>query len=206
MICDKIVTDNECNTIVRDEPFEIGYVYIYILQLNKYDGSTVNQTFVRENKEDEIKFTIGQDGFYTLCSLKVPTSEIFPYYYKRGKLYKDAREVTLQEIVEVNSDVSGIEKNFLNYFQTCKLEQCFKKLALDIINANVSNQCSFNKASSEDIYKRDLVWSALKVIKLLVEKDNFEEAQRLLERITGCNGLCTDPCYTNKPCGCGCGH
>jgi len=51
-----------------------------------------------------------------------------------------------------------------------------------------------------------LVWSALKVIKLLVEKDNFEEAQRLLERITGCNGLCTDPCYTNKPCGCGCGH
>ena len=70
----------------------------------------------------------------------------------------------------------------------------------------MSNQCSFNKASSEDIYKRDLVWSALKVIKLLVEKDNFEEAERLLERITGCNGLCNDPCYTNKPCGCGCGH
>ena len=74
MICDKIVTDNECNTIVRDEPFEVGYVYIYILQLNKYEGQTINQTFVRENKEDEIKFTIGQDGFYTLCSLKVPTS------------------------------------------------------------------------------------------------------------------------------------
>ena len=204
MICDKIVTDNECNTIVRDEPFEVGYAYIYILQLNRANGKTINQTFVREFIEDEIKFTIGEDGFYTLCIIKIPTSEIYPYYYKKGKVYKNVEQISLQEVIETNPTISGLEINYLYYFQTCKLRNCFKKLALDILNSSVGNKCSFVK-NSEDIYKRDLVWSALKVIEILVEQDNFEEAERLLERIIGCNGLCVDTCKQTKSCGCGCG-
>ena len=54
--------------------------------------------------------------------MKVPTSEIFPYYYKRGKVYKNTEQVSLQELIEVNPDISGVEQNYLYYFQTCKLE------------------------------------------------------------------------------------
>jgi hypothetical protein len=44
----------------------------------------------------------------------------------------------------------------------------------------------------ELIYKRDLLWSALNVIKYMIEIDQYEEAERLLERIMGCNGLCNN--------------
>jgi len=42
MICDKIISDIDCNTIVQNEEFDENYVYVYIMQLNKSDGNTVS--------------------------------------------------------------------------------------------------------------------------------------------------------------------
>ena len=42
-----------------NEEFLYPYVYIYILQLNNTDGTTLSQTFIREDATDKIKFTIG---------------------------------------------------------------------------------------------------------------------------------------------------
>jgi len=65
--------------------------------------------------------------------------------------------------------------------------------------------CNKPNSDSSLIYKRDLLWSAMNVIKYLVEMDQLEEAQRLLEEITACNGLCSSsqPEFTSN-CGCGC--
>jgi hypothetical protein len=48
MIYDKIISDKDCNTIVVNEEFLYPYIYIYILQLNKADGTTQSQTIIRE--------------------------------------------------------------------------------------------------------------------------------------------------------------
>lgn len=204
MICDKIISDINCNTIVQNEGFNTDYIYIYILQLNKSNDKTISQSFVRTSADEEIKFTIGQDGYYTLCKLKVPLDESMPYYYKDEKFYyKGIREASLYELLSVNPEESQLQITYYYYFQLCKLRKCYINIASKIINDRTSIKCNSNGVNKEDIYKRDLLLSAINVITYLAEMEQFEEAERLLERITGCNGLCDS--YEFKTRGCGCG-
>ena len=202
MNCNKIITDKNCNTIIQNEAFNPNYVYIYILQLNKYDGKTYSQIFVRTQKEEKIVFNIRQDGYYTLCRLIVPLSDKEPYYYKNEKIYKGLREVSLDEIINVNPEVSHIKMAFYYYFQLCNLRKCYVDAASKVLNSAASIRCD-SKVSHQDIYKRDLLWSAINVISYLADMEQFEEAERLLEKVTGCNGLCDN---NNVKCGCGCGN
>jgi len=50
-----------------------------------------------------------------------------------------------------------------------------------------------------------MVWMAINVIKYLVEFNQFAEAQRLIERLSSCNGLCGSNKSSRKG-GCGCGN
>ena len=197
-MCDKIITDRDCNTIVQYEEFLEPYVYVYILQLNKANGETISQTLVRTSVEDKIRFTIGQDGFYTLCKLKVPKDSTKPYYYKDSKFYKGDTEIDLQELVETNHSITGVDISYYYYFQLCKLRACYIALAQQVLDERSGIRCD-NDVKSSSIYKRDLVWSAINTIMYMAEIEQFEEAERLLESIVGCNGLC-DKEYSN--CGC----
>lgn len=201
MICDKIITDVNCNTIVQNEEFEQGYAYIYIFQLNKYDGSTIVQTFIRTDEAQQIAFSMGYDGYYTLARLKVTTNKTRPYYFFDGNIYNGNNIIPVQQIIDMNPATTGIELTYFQYFQICKLRKCFIAAAQKVLNAQTSIDCQRDKGvSKEDIYKRDLIWSALNVITYLVEMKQFEEAERLLERITDCNGLCDNS--TKSGCGC----
>lgn len=203
MICDKIISDINCNTIVQNEEFRKGFVYVYILQLNKADGNTITQVFIREDEESEIKFNIGYDGFYTLCRLVVPNSASDSYYYYDGTFYKGLKEVELSELINVNPEISGLDISYYYYFQLCKLRKCYIKAAKSILDNRASIRCDSRGVSQSDIYKRDLLWSAINTIIYLAETEQFEEAERLLERITNCNGLCEN---NQSNCGCGCGN
>lgn len=232
MICDKIISDLNCNIIVNDkiEDYEYikdgdefllddkgnkisKYVYIYILQLNKTNEEERQSWFsVRLFEEDEqIVFKNKEDGYYTLCTIKIPwvhdlddESEKPPYFYSKGRYYKTTPEKpkeldNLQELVEVNPETSGLEFTYDNYFSVCHLRKCFIKFCQDIFNSRATVRCE-PKFKDSSKYNRDLVWAALTVIQYLVDFEQYQEAQRILERISGCNGLCKE----SKGGGCGC--
>lgn len=235
MIYDKIISDKDCNTIVVNEEFLYPYVYVYILQLNKSDGTTKNQVIIREFAQQKIRFNIKQDGFYTLCKMKIKRNDLskeqFPdfktfqdkynemtlteqsdfnskgiiyydnkkFYYKEpNKTLEQVRETTIQEMVQLEHSLENVDFTYYYYFQVCKLRACYAALAQKVLDERNGTRCGIS-VNKEDIYKRDLVWSALNTILYMAEQEQFKEAQRLLENIVGCNGLCDDE-YSN--CGC----
>ena len=236
MIYDKIISDKDCNTIVVNEEFLYPYVYVYILQLNRADGTTESQLLIRDSVQQKVQFTIGLDGFYTLCKLKIKRNDLSKdqfqnfktleeqyeemgmlekqtfvkkgivyyenekFYYKEpNKTLDEVKETTIQELVCLNDEQTGIDVTYYYYFQVCKLRACYAALAQKVLNERAGIRCNNKNVNSEDIYKRDLVWSALNTILYMAEQEQFEEAERLLESIVGCNGLCEDD-YSN--CGC----
>lgn len=198
MKCDKIISDKNCNLIVQEE-FDIQYAYVYILQLNK-TNNIINQVFIKSSSEDQVIFDIKSDGFYTLMTIKVPLDMSNPYYYKDGKFYKNIQEVDIQELIESNPEYSKLDIQYDYYFQKCRLKQCYVNICQQIFDQRASIDCNSNGVDKNLIYKRDLILSTLNVIDYMVEIDQYEEAERLLERISGCNGLCTN---NKNNCGCG---
>ena len=195
-----IKTDKNCNLIITDNTFSCKYVQVFIMKLTTSSGSTPTKIIVRENRTQQVIFNNIQDGFYTICKLTIPKDESMPYYYKNGKYYHNINEVSLQEILNINLEVSKIEIEYIYYFSTCNLKKCFIKICQDIFDSQTSI-CDKSGIDSSLTYKRDLLWSALNVINYMVEMDQMEEAQRLLEKITGCNGLCS-PKSSFSGCGC----
>lgn len=59
------------------------------------------------------------------------------------------------------------------------------------------------------IYNRDIIWMAINVIKYLIELGQYYEAQRVLEDITQCGGICKDVMVDKNTIGgggCGCNN
>ena len=196
-ICkNNIRTDKNCNLIIDDITFNCDYIQVFILKHFK-DFKTV--VFVKESRTQEIIFNNVKDGFYTICKLTIPLDETRPYYYKDGKYYHNAKEVYLQEIINTNPEITQVQIEYFYYFSTCNLKKCFINTCQDILSKTKSI-CNKQNVDNSLIYKRDLLWTSLNVIKYMVEIDQMEEAQRLLDQIVGCNGLC--PQYNVSDCGC----
>lgn len=79
-------------------------------------------------------------------------------------------------------------------FTICQLSNCFYTYCRQILK----DPCG--KAPKDFTFIRDIIWMAINTITYLVELKQFIEAQRILEKITKCGGVCN----TLKTCNCGC--
>ena len=202
MTCKNITTDKNCNIVINDDNYNCNYVQVFIIKHTTSQGSSPTQTLIKDNRHKQVVFKSQGDGFYTICKLTIPTDESKPYYYKDGKFYHNIQEVYLHELLKINPKVSGVDINYSYYFSTCRLRKCFIKACQDIFNSQTSI-CNKSDVDGALTYKRDLLWSTLNVIEYMAEMDQMEEAQRLLERLNGCNGLCNCTETVTNNCGCG---
>lgn len=195
--CTRIITDKNCNIIVLDNTFSEGSIQIFVLKLTTSLGSST-EIFIKSESTQTVAFNNFEDGFYTLCKIEIPLDETSPVYYKKGKYLKGEQEISLQDII----DDEDIEKEYNYFFSTCNLKKCFVNICQEIFKSKATICGGSNNADKSLIYKRDLIWSALNVIQYMAEMDQMCEAQRLLEEITACNGLCPKQ-QTSSGCGCG---
>lgn len=209
MNCKSVITyDMNCNTLVHDVNFDENYAYVYILQLNK-SNEVITRVATKENIDDKISFDIGQDGFYTLITIKVPKDPGGEYYYRDGNIYHGNEVADLALLLELNPEVSGLLVTPEYYFQTCHLRKCYINICKQILDQVHSTDCNKPPFDSNLIYKRDLLLSAINIIEFMAERDQYREAEILLERLMNCNGLCNIQCNSrhsdsSKPCNCGC--
>lgn len=206
---------NNIKPIVIDETsgfITICHIIIPKLDIEMPEGDCPNKYVKLENfiTNEQIDYILNIDPVNSLSTnpnneehVPIGGRYLAGYYYKEGKIYYDnngeIREATLQELVEVNPNAYNITKNVYNFFSVCSLRKCYIALCKQIFQD--SGRCFDNKVDSQLRYKRDLVWAALNTIQYMVDSNQLAEAQRLLERIQGCNGLCAG-INTEKDCGC----
>lgn len=214
----KIINNKDCGICISDDDLDFGteedkYVYVYIAQLNYTNNTVKNSAKMKLNESDKIVFQFDEDGLYTICRIRIhegPTGS--GYYYQDDKFYLtltggEDKEVTLQEVVDANDDEDAgndLEMEYEGFFSTCRLRKCFIELCKKIIDQGLfNNRCGKSNVDKDLIYQRDLVWSVFNTIEYLIEFGKYIEAQRLIERVNVCPGICHG-IEKSKGGGCGC--
>lgn len=184
---------------------------------------------------DEATIEMPIDGLYEVTHIILPTEvwlqyvldrdvtaltayNLIYYYNTVSEVFMKyidgiSTEVTLTEILAVNAvppvDVtektSTIIRSDKNTFCTCYLNECFYTVCKNLLTI-LPNTCT-NKLNDLKlpIYNRDILWMALNVIKYLIELQQYFEAQRILENISQCSGLCSTTTLSTNGGGISCG-
>ena len=177
---------------------------------------------------DLINIPIDFDGWFKVTYIVVPTETWFQqirtinpnifrqysgglYYSDGNSIYRDSgvgpAEVTIDEIINLDSTIgTSISKCSEDYFSICNLKKCYINLCKQIFESGAFQKCSSkNKIDCDLTFKRDMLLMAISVIEYLIEFNQFAKAQEILERISSCNGLCSNFQNIKLRHGCGCG-
>lgn len=197
-------------------------ISIDVLQHNQ----TLKTIYTKHDTLKSIDIPIEFDGWFSLVHLVIPNIEWFNkelektegsalglydivYFSDGTDIYKyingETSQVTIDEILEINTVNTTISRISRDFVSICFLIKCYINLCQQIFNDRGISKCwNKNKINSELIYKRDLVWMAINVVKYLTQRGQLAEADRLIKTIQGCNGLCVSTNLTNNTNGCGC--
>ena len=202
-------------------------VSIDVLQHNKTTETVYRDpVYTKHDTLQPINIPVEFDGWFDVIHLVLPSIEWFNreinksegsalglydlVYFSDGiDIYKyldgNVSQVTIIEVLEVNPINTTVSKTNRDYISICFLRKCYINLCQQIFEDRGFSRCwNKNKVDSELIYKRDLVWMAINVIKYLTECEQLAEVERIIETIQGCNGLCVSSNLTSKTNGCGC--
>lgn len=202
-------------------------VSIDVLQHNKTTETVYRDpVYTKHDTLQPINIPVEFDGWFDVIHLVLPSIEWFNreidksegsalglydlVYFSDGiDIYKyldgNVSQVTIIEVLTANSINTTVSKTNRDYVSICFLRKCYINLCQQIFEDRGFSRCwNKNKVDSELIYKRDLVWMAINVIKYLTECEQLAEVERIIETIQGCNGLCVSSNLTSKTNGCGC--
>lgn len=200
-------------------------VTIYVLRYLQDNVETFSNPIVVTHNSDEISATIDVkiDGTFDIVQLILPTqaginriSSILSNYSKSYYAIINGSNITIasyekpQVSVSISDVINGnnttAQKFFKTYVSICNLRKCYINLCQQILSDKVFSSCSSkNKSDNDLVYKRDLVWMTINVVKYLTDLDQLDEVDRIIKMINGCNGLCNSSNIKNRSNGCGCG-
>lgn len=202
-------------------------ISIDVLQLNKTSETVyINPTYTDHTTIKNTTLQVSSDGWFSLIHLVLPSVEWFNkekdktegsalglydivYFIDENAVFKyingNIQQVDISEILEINPTNTTISKVSEDFISICFLQKCYINLCKQILDDRGFSSCwNKNKIDSELVYKRDLVWMAINVIKYLTECEQLMEVERIIETINGCNGLCSSSSSSNNSNGCGC--
>ena len=143
------------------------------------------------------------------------------YYVNNSKIYKrpvlvedlgnrqfsyslgEEKEATIKELLERNTEGTTIQKCQIDLFYTGYLQECYINHCKELFNSLMAHCRPNCKPKDVDYFPRDFLWMTLNVMDYLIERGQFNEAQRILEEINYCGGFCNNIKSNDKSmCGC----
>lgn len=172
---------------------------------------------------DESIVELTQDGLYSIYHIVLPTVEWLErvkeeaismldeyegiyvsdgniiYHYSNNQYQK----VSPQIISQINTYKTTISRAENFTFSIWNLQKCYVHLCNEILSDRVL-RCT-KHINQNIIFNRDLVWMTLNIIKYYTGFKQVYEAQRVLEQINYCHGVCRDSkTKLNNQSDCGC--
>lgn len=172
---------------------------------------------------DESIIELPQDGLYSIHHVVLPTvgwlervkeeaismlDEYEGIYVSDGNtiyhyLNNQYLEIDAQVISEINTYKTTISRAENFTFSIWNLQKCYIHLCNEILS-DKALKCA-KSANPNAIFNRDLVWMTLNIIKYYIGFKQIYEAQRVLEQINYCHGICKNTkTKLNNQSDCGC--
>lgn len=216
----------------RNYTFEQTATLNVIMAISSDETETLESySLVPHTDLDIDEITLEKDGLKRVEHIIIPTKAWFDYVYEldepsfdsyvngvyfvgdEDKFFKykqgEVIEVPIKEIIEINQEDTTLVKTELHTFELCHLEECFFKLCMYLLDNMPCTDPCFNekmKGFAGEILNRDIIWMVLNAIKYCIEQQQFFRAQKILERVETCWGICRDLDNINstqyKGCGC----
>lgn len=188
------------------------------------NGGWYGESFHFNSKLDKDgKFTYYKYGIRTLESFEIihPDDEVRPiaeewtypvknqiFYYQNKVFIGKFDENSVDDVIASSEEITNLFdlKNYIEqirfYFDTtviniCNLKNCLLSLQKELIDLKLSSKCN-NDSDIQD--KKDFMLSSVFVLEYLISIKKYEEAVRLIDRLSSCNFICK----SNKlSCNCG---
>lgn len=232
-ICDNTGFDKdgfkrEDSTDTSDTRYKLSEVVLFtILHYHSSEKTSVTYTNIVEPRSEDIikykhfynavvkkqKVNIEVDGYYTLTYFAVPksitTKGQFNYYVDENNniLNEQGEIVTFEEIDMCYSNIMYYTESF---FFTNNLRNAFLKYVYNKIYSNTKGVLNKIKrlccegANTQDM-GQEIMGSALAAIRYLIEQCRYEDAQIIIEQLSGCGDIYdNNEIYRTKYYGCGC--
>lgn len=225
-----LTKDSEYNTLFGVPFSRENSKAIDVLVYNKTSGEKTLSPIISDNTEDTVYLDIPEDGWITLSHIILPSLEWVKqnednfkerpenyyiyctdgqaiYRYLRGTWNTVSIDVIALQDNTVNTTMSRVDKD---YVSICFLKQCYVNLCQQIfdglcgLGSNTNKGCFSNNIDKDLQTRRDLVWMGINVIKYMVQLNMLAEAERIIELLESCNGICSRSSSTTKSSGCGC--
>lgn len=198
-------------------------VSITILKRKTSTEEEIIKAFIHDHSVTDIinKFIIVKDGRYVVTHAIVPTEQwlekqtnltqynrILIYTenglseYSNGR-YTEVDPTELEDESLVSSNVQTVCKDIFVLFN---LWQCYLNYCKKLFEGECSKNSKCDDSCDDELTQnRNLIWLFLNAIQYLVKLGRIEEAQELLEEISGgCNVLCSNEMFSKEyDCNCG---
>lgn len=171
---------------------------------------------------DESLIELPEDGLYSITHMVLPTvswlqriiekDETFLNEYNQifvsdgNKIYQyinqELVEVPPELLIDINTSKTTISRGKSNTFSIWFLQSCYISICNQILQNRVL-KCS-TSINGDLLFKRDLIWMTINVIKYYISLKQMYEAQRILEQINYCNNICKEHNKSQGGIDCGC--
>lgn len=213
------------NTYYKNNRFK--YSETYTINIIEYVSTTKRSILTTLYTDhcgylDEVYYQVPKDGYYTIYHILLPSIEwLKEQLQKEDNILKDTQiyvtdgtsiyklsenklvVVDPELVSQINTEGTTISRSTFDTFYIGYLFKCYVSLCKKIFEGMNIKCLNNNSDLFEAIYNRDFLWMTINVIKYHTEFGDLLEAQRLLETINSCNGLCNQN-VTIKSNGCGC--
>lgn len=212
----KITSEKEeiIDTIIS--PHEIGIEDSITYDLEK-DGFYTIHHYIIPSKEWIIAYNANNVDQRTLNNTDFFYSDgtSIYQYFPLGNLDLDleagtSKEISTEELLAIDFQYYDSRKITLSYvmsqeFSICKLYECYIRLCKLVLRKSVLRCIEKNKPLHDIFFRRDFLWMTINVLRYLIEMGSFMEAQRILEELEYCGGICNDrevQLMSKQGCGC----